>query len=50
MCKCFAILAAGVLLCGLTGCDPGSNDFSKRSQQTETPMVALLSSNDVEVL
>lgn len=50
MCKIFAILTVGALLLGLTGCDPGSNSFSKRDQQAETPQVALLSSNDAEVL
>ena len=50
MFKSFVILTVLALLPVLTGCDPGSNSFSKREQPTDAPQVALLSSNDAEVL
>ena len=50
MFKSFVILTVVALLPVLTGCDPGSNSFSKREQPAETAKVALVSSNDVEVL
>lgn len=50
MFKSFAILTAGILLLALTGCDAGSNSFSKREKSAERQQVAHLSFSDTEVL
>lgn len=45
MLKKLTILTAAVTILALTGCDPGSNSFSKCSQPTSVTQVAQLPSN-----